>query len=209
MLAVTALALLKLRNLFAVAMLAGIFSLLSAALFTVMDAVDVAFTEAAVGAGISTILMLGTMALVGHTAKGASRPALLPLFVVFVTGGVLIYGTLDMPPYGDPANPVHHHVADYYLEESGHEIGVPNVVTSVLASYRGYDTLGETTVIFTAMVGVLLLMAQVRRRAWSEEERSVGGPSADGPREQAPSENDPSGEDPSGEDPSQRGDHGG
>ena len=199
MLAVTALALLKLRNLFAVAMLAGIFSLLSAALFTVMDAVDVAFTEASVGAGISTVLMLGCMALVGHTSKGPSRPALLPLFVVLVTGGALVYGTLDMPPYGDPANPVHHHVADHYLEESGHEIGVPNVVTSVLASYRGYDTMGETTVIFTAMVGVLLLMAQVRRREWSEEERLVGGPSADGPGEQDPSE----------EDPSERGDHGG
>ena len=172
MLAVTALAIVRLKNLFAVVMLAGIYSLLSAALFTVMDAVDVAFTEAAVGAGISTVLMLGTMALVGHTAKGRIGPVLLPLFVVLTTGGVLVYGTLDMPRYGDPSNPVHHHVADYYLEKSEHEIGVPNVVTSVLASYRGYDTLGETTVIFTAMVGVLLLMAQVKRREWSHEERS-------------------------------------
>ena len=209
MLAVTALALLKLRNLFAVAMLAGIFSLLSAALFTVMDAPDVAFTEAAVGAGISTVLMLGCMALVGHTSKGRSGPALLPLFAVLVTGGALIYGTLDMPPYGDPANPVHHHVADYYLEESGHEIGVPNVVTSVLASYRGYDTMGEITVIFTAMVGVLLLMAQVRRREWSEEERLVGGPSADGQGERAPGEEEPSEKDASEKDPSEGGDHGG
>ena len=164
MLAVTALALLKLNNLFAVAMLAGIYSLLSAALFTVMDAVDVAFTEAAVGAGISTVLMLGCMALVGHTSKQPSKPAFLPLFVVFVTGGMLVYGTLDIPPYGDPDNPIHHHVADYYLEDSGHDIGVPNVVTSVLASYRGYDTMGETTVIFTAMVGVLLLLVQSPRR---------------------------------------------
>lgn len=172
MLAVTALAIVKQRNLFAVVMLAGIYSLLSAALFTVMDAVDVAFTEAAVGAGISTVLMLGTMALVGHEAKSRRGPVVLPMFVVFLTGGVLVYGTLDMPPYGDPANPVHHHVADHYLEESGHEIGVPNVVTSVLASYRGYDTMGETTVIFTAMVAVLLLMAQVRRDAWTDEERA-------------------------------------
>jgi multicomponent Na+:H+ antiporter subunit B len=171
MLAVTALAIVKQTNLFAVAMLAGIYSLLSAALFTVMDAVDVAFTEAAVGAGISTVLMLGTMALVGHEAKKRSGPVLLPLFVVIVTGGVLVYGTLDMPAYGDPANPIHHHVADHYLEESGHEIGVPNVVTSVLASYRGYDTMGETTVIFTAMVAVLLLMAQISRKQWSDEER--------------------------------------
>jgi multicomponent Na+:H+ antiporter subunit B len=84
----------------------------------------------------------------------------LPLLVVVVTGGVLVYGTSDMPPFGDPTNPIHHHVAPHYLEESEHEIGVPNVVTSVLASYRGYDTMGETTVIFAAVVGVLLLLAR-------------------------------------------------
>ena len=139
---------------------AGIFSLLSAGLLVVMDAVDVAFTEAAVGAGISTVLMLGTLALVGHEEHKPKRRPILPLLVVAVTGGVLVYGTLDMPPFGDPANPIHHHVAPHYLQESEHEIGIPNVVTSVLASYRGYDTLGETTVIFAAVVGVLLLLAR-------------------------------------------------
>ena len=180
MLAVTALALLKLRNLFAVAMLAGIYSLLSAGLFTALDAVDVAFTEAAVGAGISTILVLGTLALVGHEQKKSTRSSVIPLLVVLVTGSILVYGTFDMPPYGDPGNPVHHHVAPHYLEESEHEIGIPNVVTSVLASYRGYDTMGETTVIFTAMVGVLLLMGGVRKRATSE---MASGPAA-GPSDQ-------------------------
>ena len=57
-LAVIAIAIIRLRDLFAAVMMMGIFSLLSASLFTVMDAVDVAFTEAAVGAGVSTILML-------------------------------------------------------------------------------------------------------------------------------------------------------
>jgi multicomponent Na+:H+ antiporter subunit B len=151
-------ALLRLRNLFATAMLAGIYSLLSAAIFVVMDAVDVAFTEAAVGAGISTVLMLGAMSLVGHNSKPPTRRPLLPLFVVLVTGGLLVYGTSDIPPYGDPDNPIHHHVAPEYIEGSRNVIGIPNVVTSVLASYRGYDTMGETTVVFTALVGVLLLL---------------------------------------------------
>ena len=176
MLGVTALALLRLRNLFAVAMLAGIYSLLSAGLFTTLDAVDVAFTEAAVGAVISTILVLGTLALVGHEQKKSTRSSVIPLLVVLVTGSILVYGSLDMPPFGDPANPVHHHVAPHYLEESEHEIGIPNVVTSVLASYRGYDTMGETTVIFTAMVGVLLLMGG-RKREGSE---GPDGPDATG-----------------------------
>ncbi|MEC7834284.1 MAG: DUF4040 domain-containing protein, partial [Gemmatimonadota bacterium] len=124
-----------------------------------MDAVDVAFTEAAVGAGISTILMLGTLALVGHSEHQPQHRPILPLFVVILTGAVLVYGTLDIPPFGDASNPAHHHVAPHYLEESEHEIGIPNVVTSVLASYRGYDTMGETTVIFAALVGVLLLLS--------------------------------------------------
>ena len=181
MLAVTALALLRLRNLFAVAMLAGIYSLLSAGLFTALDAVDVAFTEAAVGAGISTILVLGTLALVGHEQKKPTHSSVLPLLVVLVTGSILVYGTLDMPPYGDPANPAHHHVAPHYLEESEHEIGIPNVVTSVLASYRGYDTMGETTVIFTAMVGVLLLMGGIRKRATSGTPDGPAASLSDGP----------------------------
>ncbi|MEJ2204882.1 MAG: DUF4040 domain-containing protein [Gemmatimonadota bacterium] len=158
LLAVTAFALLRIRNLFAVVMLGGIYSLVSAALFTSLDAVDVAFTEAAVGAGISTVLLLGTLALVGREAKPRVRRPILPLFVVMVTGGVLVYGTFDMPPFGDPANPANHHVAPRYIEESPHEIGVPNMVTSILASYRSYDTMGETTVIFTALIGVLLLV---------------------------------------------------
>jgi multicomponent Na+:H+ antiporter subunit B len=161
MLAVTGITIIRLSNLFGAVMLAGIYSLLSAGLFVIMDAVDVAFTEAAVGAGISTVLLLGTLSLVGYEERKPRHRPLLPLFVVTLTGAVLIYGTLDIPPFGDPDDPIHHHVADYYLEQSYEDMGgIPNVVTSVLASYRGYDTMGEVTVIFTAVVGVLLLLAR-------------------------------------------------
>ena len=180
LLGATGFALLKVRNLFAVVMLAGIYSLLSAGLFTVMDAVDVAFTEAAVGAGISTVLFLGALALAGHHEHRPGHTPLLPLVVVVVTGGALVYGTMDMPGFGHPENPVHHHVADHYLEESYDEIGIPNVVTSVLASYRGYDTMGETTVVFAAAVGVMLLLSGARR-ARSRASPAEGGESAGGP----------------------------
>ena len=52
-----------------------------------------------------------------------------------------------------------------YLERSIADTGVPNVVTSVLASYRGFDTLGEVVVVFTAGIGVLLLLRRGRSRA--------------------------------------------
>ncbi|MGH6913603.1 MAG: DUF4040 domain-containing protein [Geminicoccales bacterium] len=154
----------RLRNLFAVVMLSGIYSLLAATMFVVLDAVDVAFTEAAVGAGISTVLMLAALALVKSEEKVPSRHVFLPLMAALVTGGTLIWGTLDMPHYGDPNAPIQTHVAPTYLRESVPQTTVPNVVTSVLASYRGYDTLGETTVILTAGVGVMLLLGGKRRR---------------------------------------------
>ena len=167
---VTALAVVRLRNLFAVVMLSGIFSLLAAALFLVLDAVDVSLTEAAVGAGIVTVLMLGTLALTTREEKPPAHRPLLPLAVVVVTGAALVYGTLDMPAHGDPEAPIHQHVAPEYLADAVPQYGVPvrigiaNVVTNTLASYRGYDTLGEVAVIFTAAIGVMVLMGLGRRR---------------------------------------------
>lgn len=168
MLALTAIRIIFLKDLFAVVMLFGIYSFLSALIFVSLDAVDVAFTEAAVGAGISTVLMLGTLALTGRKEKTNSRPSLLPILVVVVTGAVLVYGTLDMPPFGHPDNPVHEHVAPRYIEQSPIEVGLPNMVTSVLASYRGFDTLGETVVVFSAMIGVIALLG-VRREEHAPE----------------------------------------
>lgn len=159
----------RLRDLFGVVMLFGIYSLVSAALFVSLAAPDVAFTEAVVGAGVATMLMLATLGLTGrHENRPAHRPWL-PLAVVVVTGGFLVYGTLDIPDVGAADNPVHTHVAPRYLEQSGEEIGIPNVVTSVLASYRGYDTLGEVTVVFTGLVGVLALLGARRRRRTEDE----------------------------------------
>ena len=165
LLMITGFAIVRMRSLLAVAMLTSIYSLLSASLFMVLDAVDVALTEAAIGAGISTILMLATIALTTDREKAPRHTPLLPLVVVISTGAALIYGTLDMPHYGDPDAPVHRRMAAAYLHDTPEEIGVPNVVTSVLASYRGYDTLGEVTVIFTAGIGVLALLGyRIRRR---------------------------------------------
>ena len=163
LLALTALALVHLRSLLAVVLLSGIYSLLSAGLFVTLDAVDVAFTEAAVGAGLTTVLLLGVVAITGREQTVSRHGKLLPLIVITVTAAALIYGTLDMPLFGDPSAPIHTHVAPRYISQSGEEIGIPNIVTSVLASYRGYDTLGEVTVVFTAAIGVLLLLGKSKR----------------------------------------------
>ncbi len=162
--AIVAGGIIKLRNLFAVVMLSGIFSLLAASLYVHLTAVDVAFTEASVGAGISTLLMLATLAITGESEKKHNSSDFFPLLIVIVTGAALIYGTLDMPLYGAAEAPANLHLIPRFIENSGTEIGIPNIVTSVLASYRGHDTLGETVVIFTAAIGVLVLLGRGRNR---------------------------------------------
>jgi len=78
-------------------------------------------------------------------------------------GVLLIYSTMDMPAWGDPDSPASRYVSPRYLERSLEETGTPNVVTSILADYRGYDTLGEATVIFSAGMACILLLRRRRR----------------------------------------------
>lgn len=80
------------------------------------------------------------------------------LLVAFLTGGLLIYGIEDMPKWGDPHSPASLHVSPRYIEKTIEETHTWDMVTSVLADYRGYDTLGETTVIFSAGIACLLLL---------------------------------------------------
>ena len=151
------------RNLFGIVILSGIYSFLMAAVLVAMDAVDVAMTEASVGAGISTVLLLGALYLCkGEEAKPARQPWG-PLAISVIVAGFLVYGTLGLPEFSDPNAPIHGHVVPRYLHDIKQEVDVPNVVTAVLASYRGYDTLGETTVVFTAGAGVIALLRRRRK----------------------------------------------
>ena len=87
---------------------------------------------------------------------------ILALIVVIITGGLLLYATAEMPDWADPQSPASTHVSPRYIEKTVEETAVPNMVTSVLADYRGYDTLGETTVIFTAGVCCVVLLRRSR-----------------------------------------------
>jgi multicomponent Na+:H+ antiporter subunit B len=174
LLALTAVTVARIRNLWAAVMFTGIYSFLGASWMLILDAPDVAFTEAAVGAGISTILMLATLALAPRKRhkdgrlesndfdeRPSKKSRFWPLVVVTITGCALIYGTGDMPHFGDPNAPIQIYPDPSFVEKSQPDMhGLPNVVTAVLASYRGYDTLGETAVIFTAGIAVLLILRQ-------------------------------------------------
>ena len=158
---ITAVSIVRTPNLFVAVMLMGIFSLLMSANFFVLDAADVALTEAAVGAGISTVLFLSALALTAHREHPIKQGRWLPLAVVAATTLALIYATFDQPMLGDPQAPVHQYVAPWYLENTPILMDFPNVVTAVLSSFRGYDTLGEVLVVFTAAIGVKLLLGPI------------------------------------------------
>lgn len=239
----TAVAIVEVRSLYASSILTGIYSLLMALVWVNMHSMDVSFTEAAVGGGISTILLIGTLVHVGRDEKPIKKRLHVPALVfTALTGAALIYGTLDMPRFGDPAAPIHHYRVPEMMAqtvgfvngtpgkqkppegfdveryrrfdgritgpipddpkdtawreqsilkekgllvpkvhgshephaEEGHHLHppddfnghVPNSVTSLLAAYRGYDTMFETTVIFTAGVSLILLLRRPRREGY-------------------------------------------
>ena len=177
---VTAVAVVHLRNLFAATIVLGVYSLLMALTWTQMRALDVAFTEAAVGAGISTILLLGALVRVGRDGSREKYPPrvhLPSLAAAALTGAALLSGTAGMPRLGDPRSPVHQRAARHYMSvRSAQDTHAPNMVTAVLASYRGYDTLFETAVIFTAGMGMVLLLRREERPTGEAEPRRRDAP---------------------------------
>ena len=84
----------------------------------------------------------------------------MPIMVLFLA--LMLYAATGLPGRGDPEAPANTHVSPFYIENAVEDTKTPNVVTAVLADYRGYDTLGETIVIFTAGLACILIM--VRRR---------------------------------------------
>ena len=143
------------KNLFSAIMATTIFSLISALIFLLLDGVDVSLTEAAVGAGISTILFLSTLKHTNVMVKESKTPSF-PLIVLFVLLlGLLSFAVSDLPEFGKFNQTSNSQVTQYYINKSKIEMGVPNVVTSILAGYRGFDTLGEVVVIFIAGISVL------------------------------------------------------
>ena len=175
MLVICAIAIVRTDNLFVAVMLMSIFSLLMAANFFVLDAADVALTEAAVGAGITTVIFLSALALMGNQEKPVPASRLV-MVVLGVLATLTIYATFDHPRLGDPNAPVHQHVAPWYLENTPVYMDFPNVVTAVLGSFRGYDTLGEVFVVFAACIGVLFILGV------KPSEGSVYDPAASGLR---------------------------
>jgi multicomponent Na+:H+ antiporter subunit B len=144
-------------------LLLGAYGFVMSLVWAEIGAVDVAFTEAVVGAGASTVLLLAGLLRTSRRRSVSPRPLRwIALLSTLATGAALFGLTAALPPLGDPSAPATLHVSPRYLARTLAETATPNAVTSVLADYRGYDTLLETTVILTAGLGAWLLLASRR-----------------------------------------------
>lgn len=163
LLVVIAVASIRTRNLITSVILLAIFSLVMAMEYLILAAPDVAMTEAAVGAGISTIFILSALLITGYHEKISKRPLWLVLFsllAMITTGAALTYASLGLPLFGDGASPANSYLVSEYIKHTRSDIGITNVVTAILASFRGFDTFGETVVIFGAGLSVYLLLGR-------------------------------------------------
>jgi multicomponent Na+:H+ antiporter subunit B len=80
------------------------------------------------------------------------------VIIIAAFAAVMIYATSGLAAPGDPQAPASGRVSEFYIENSMDDTNTPNIVTAVLADYRGFDTLGETLVIFTASIACVLIL---------------------------------------------------
>lgn len=158
---VTAVATILLRDVLAATVVFAGYGLGMALLYAVLLAPDVAMTEAAVGAGVTTVLLLLTLARTARAGpdrlvERVNVPALVATGALFV---VLIATVAELPEIGSADAPVWANpVTQYYLDSGYADTGVRNAVTAVLAGYRGFDTFGEVIVVFVAGVATLVVL---------------------------------------------------
>ena len=131
-----------------------------ATIFFISDAVDVALTEAAVGAGISTLLFIKVLHNIDDTLPKNAARDLSSFILFFLLSIILISFSLNFPEFGLSSTTSDAPSTQYYLNQSQVDIGIPNVVTSILAGYRAFDTLGEVLVIFIAGISVLGILRE-------------------------------------------------
>jgi multicomponent Na+:H+ antiporter subunit B len=158
--AVSALAVIRVRDLFGLIALLSIYSGLLAMAFALMGAVDVALTEAVVGTSVSVVFLMALMWWIDpyEVTRYPRVRRFLPWIPAGALGALLVYGVMALPPFGDPHAPPMQLVSPYYIESSYADMATPNVVAAVLADYRSLDTLVEAAVVFAAALACLLIL---------------------------------------------------
>ena len=167
------------KNLLASVMTFMSYSSIMAIIWVLLESPDLAITEAAVGAGVTSILFFITLKRISAIGKAHAdeqdattkeinaRPAVKKFDhyygAVAILMGIAIVTALlltasNTPPFGNPENPYNNEVAERYLEKGLEETGAVNAVTGMILDYRAFDTFGESCVLFIAAACVLILL---------------------------------------------------
>ncbi|KGE02984.1 DUF4040 domain-containing protein [Pseudohaliea rubra] len=156
----TAAGALVVKDLVSAVFILGSYSFALSLVWALVGAVDVAFVEAVVGAGLGTVFFLLALFRTGEKDTRIHRVPVprIALLGLPMLALLMLYGAGDLPVFNDPQAPAASHVSPVYLENSLEETKTPNVVTAILMDYRALDTLVETIVIFTAGIACALLL---------------------------------------------------
>ncbi len=161
---ITCIRLMVSRSLIESVILMSVFSLFIGICYLFMDAPDVAMTETALGACLSTCVLLNLVKIVGEDVGSPQKTKIVLATLLCITlVACLSWASLDLPQFGTEDSPLQTHLTKYYLENTRNDIAIPSVVAAILASYRGYDTLGETTVILIAGLAVLVIISRRKK----------------------------------------------
>ena len=90
-------------------------------------------------------------------------PSINVVTLEFPTIALLLATVAELPPFGDEKNPANNEVVQRYIKNGAEETGAQNIVAGMILDYRAFDTFGESAVLFTAAVSVLMLLSISRR----------------------------------------------
>lgn len=138
----------------------SLLSLLLTISYLLMDAPDVAMTEAAINSCLSTCILLIIIDKIGLQNRTDNKKNVLVAIILSISlASILLYAGNDLFLFGTPESPLQEHISHYYVTKTASDIGINSTVAAILASYRGFDTMGETLVIFTAGLAVIIIFS--------------------------------------------------
>ena len=165
---------LSIRNLMGAAVVFGAYSFMMCLIWAGMGAVDVAFTEAAVGAGVSTVFVVSTLYNTGATMQRRTGGMAFKLFigvVVTIAGVFLLSALPDFPKWGAPDSPDTAKVAPYYIlntiEPSGKELNVARAFLSETRKRYQANAKAADKLLAVGMLKLPVGMAKPETAAWT------------------------------------------
>ncbi|HEY5132128.1 MAG TPA: hydrogen gas-evolving membrane-bound hydrogenase subunit E [Candidatus Krumholzibacteriaceae bacterium] len=141
--------------------------------FLMLGAPDIAITQVVVEVLILVILIRATITI-DNTAIEVHWDTFAVVSSLIFFGLFLVFAFLavqDLPRFGHPIMKV----SQQYLETALQKTGAANVVSSVVLDFRGFDTLGEASVLFVSILGAFVILRRHGRKRRSEEDTEKVG----------------------------------